>query len=52
MPRGDKSKYTDKQEQKAQHIEESYKNRGVPEKEAERDREQRRLRRKAGRENQ
>ena len=36
MPRGDKSKYTDKQERKAQHIEESYENRGVPEKEAER----------------
>ncbi|ACB96822.1 hypothetical protein [Beijerinckia indica] len=36
MPRGDKSKYTDKQERKAQHIEESYEERGVPEKEAER----------------
>ncbi len=36
MPRGDKSKYTDKQERKAQHIEESYESRGVPEKEAER----------------
>jgi plasmid stabilization system protein ParE len=36
MPRGDKSKYTDKQERKAEHIEESYENRGVPEKEAER----------------
>ena len=36
MPRGDKSKYTDKQERKAQHIEESSENRGVPEKEAER----------------
>ncbi len=33
MPRGDKSKYTDKQERKADHIAES---RGVPEKEAER----------------
>ena len=36
MPRGDKSKYTDKQERKAEHIEESYESRGVPEKEAER----------------
>jgi hypothetical protein len=36
MPRGDKSKYTDKQERKAQHIEQSYESRGVPEKEAER----------------
>jgi plasmid stabilization system protein ParE len=36
MPRGDKSKYTDKQERKAQHIEESYESRGVSEKEAER----------------
>jgi plasmid stabilization system protein ParE len=36
MPRGDKSKYTDKQERNAEHIEESYENRGVPEKEAER----------------
>jgi hypothetical protein len=36
MPRGDKSKYTDKQDRKAEHIEESYENRGVPEKEAER----------------
>lgn len=36
MPRGDKSKYTDKQERKADHIAESYENRGVPEKEAER----------------
>ena len=35
MPRGDKSKYTDKQERKAEHIEESYESRGVPEKEAE-----------------
>jgi hypothetical protein len=36
MPRGDKSKYTDKQERKAQHIEQSYESRGIPEKEAER----------------
>lgn len=36
MPRGDKSKYTNKQERKAQHIEESYESRGVSEKEAER----------------
>ena len=34
MPRGDKSKYTDKQKRQAEHIEESYENRGVPEKEA------------------
>ena len=32
MPRGDKSSYTDKQKRKAEHIEESYENRGVPEK--------------------
>ena len=36
MPRGDKSKYTDKQERKADHIAEGYEKRGVPEKEAER----------------
>jgi plasmid stabilization system protein ParE len=36
MPRGDKSKYTDKQERKANHIAESYEHRGVPEEEAER----------------
>src|SRR5271165_1032251 len=36
MRRGDKSKYTDKQERKAEHIEESYESRGVPEEEAER----------------
>lgn len=35
MPRGDKSKYTDKQKRKAEHIAESYEARGVPEKEAE-----------------
>jgi len=36
MPRGDKSKYTDKQERKADHIAEGYEARGVPEQEAER----------------
>jgi len=36
MPRGEKSKYTDKQERKADHIAESYEERGVSEKEAER----------------
>jgi plasmid stabilization system protein ParE len=36
MPRGDKSKYTDKQERKADHIAESYEHRGLPEGEAER----------------
>ncbi len=36
MPRGDKSKYSDQQERKADHIADSYENRGVPEKEAER----------------
>ena len=36
MPRGDKSKYTDKQERKAEAIVESYEKRGVPGKEAER----------------
>lgn len=36
MPRGDKSKYTGKQQRKAEHIEEGYERRGVPEKEAER----------------
>src|ERR1700738_1426251 len=35
MPRGDKSKYTDKQERKAEHIAEGYEKRGVSEKEAE-----------------
>ncbi|BAT58777.1 hypothetical protein GJW-30_1_01304 [Variibacter gotjawalensis] len=34
MPRGDKSKYTDKQERKAEHIEEGYRKRGVPKEEA------------------
>lgn len=36
MPRGDKSKYTDKQKRKAQHIEQSYEGRGTPKREAER----------------
>jgi plasmid stabilization system protein ParE len=36
MPRGDKSKYSDKQKRQAEHIEEGYKNRGVSEDEAER----------------
>lgn len=36
MPMGDKSKYTDKQKRKAEHIAEGYEDRGVPEKEAER----------------
>lgn len=35
MPRGDKSSYTDKQKRKAEHIEESYEDRGVAKKEAE-----------------
>ena len=36
MPQGDKDKYTDKQKRKAEHIEESYEDRGVPKDEAER----------------
>jgi hypothetical protein len=36
MPRGDKSSYSDKQKRKAEHIESGYKERGVPEEEAER----------------
>ena len=36
MPRGDKSKYTDKQDRKADHIAEGYEKRGVSDKEAER----------------
>ena len=36
MPRGDKSKYTDKQKRQAEHIEEGYENRGTSRKEAER----------------
>jgi plasmid stabilization system protein ParE len=35
MPRGDKSKYTDKQKRKAEHIAESYESRGVPDNVAE-----------------
>ncbi len=35
MPRGDKSKYTDKQKRQAEKIEESYKERGLSEDEAE-----------------
>ncbi len=34
MPQGDKSKYTSKQERKADHIEESYRERGVSKDEA------------------
>lgn len=34
MPRGDKSKYTDKQKRQAEHIKEGYEERGVPKKEA------------------
>jgi plasmid stabilization system protein ParE len=36
MPRGEKSKYTGKQERKADHIAEGYERRGVGKKEAER----------------
>ncbi len=36
MPQGDKDKYTDKQKRKAEHIEESYEERGTPKDEAER----------------
>lgn len=35
MAKGDKSRYTDKQKRQAEHIEESYESRGVPEDEAE-----------------
>lgn len=35
MPRGEKSAYTEKQKRQAQHIEEGYVDRGVPEEEAE-----------------
>ena len=35
MPRGDKSKYTDKQERKADHIAEGYEKKGVSKTEAE-----------------
>jgi len=34
MPRGDKSKYTDKQKRQAEHIAEGYEEKGVSEKEA------------------
>lgn len=36
MPQGDKSKYTDKQKRKAEHIADSYEERGVSEEEAKR----------------
>ena len=36
MPQNDKNKYTDKQKRKAEHIEESYEDRGTPKDEAER----------------
>src|SRR5215208_5966848 len=36
MPRGDKTKYTDKQKRKAEHIAEGYEDRGVPDDEAKR----------------
>jgi plasmid stabilization system protein ParE len=36
MPRGDKSKYTDKQKRKAEHIAEGYEDRGTSESEAKR----------------
>jgi plasmid stabilization system protein ParE len=36
MAKGDKDKYTDKQKRQAEHIEESYEERGVSEEEAER----------------
>ncbi len=35
MPQGDKSAYTDKQKRQAEHIEESYEEKGVSKKEAE-----------------
>jgi plasmid stabilization system protein ParE len=35
MPRGDKSRYSDKQKRQAEHIAESYEQRGTSEKEAE-----------------
>ena len=35
MPQGDKSKYTEKQIRQAEHIEESYKEKGVSEEKAE-----------------
>jgi plasmid stabilization system protein ParE len=36
MPRGEKSKYTNKQERQAEHIEEGYEKRGLPKREAKR----------------
>ena len=36
MPRGDKSKYTDKEKRQAEHIEEGYESQGVSPEEAER----------------
>ena len=36
MPRGDKSKYTDKQKRQAEHIEEGYEEQGLSKEEAER----------------
>ena len=36
MPRGDKSKYTDKEKRQAEHIEEGFEKRGVPKGEAQR----------------
>lgn len=36
MPRGDKGSYTDKQKRQAEHIEDSYEERGTSKKEAER----------------
>jgi plasmid stabilization system protein ParE len=36
MPRGEKSKYSDKQERKVDHIEKGYEKKGVGKKEAER----------------
>lgn len=35
MPRGDKTKYTDKQQRQAEHIEEGYKEKGFSEEKAE-----------------
>ncbi|CAN5209610.1 hypothetical protein BH10ACI1_BH10ACI1_14170 [soil metagenome] len=35
MPKGDKDKYTDKQKRQAEHIEESYEEKGISEAEAE-----------------
>ena len=35
MPQGDKGKYTSKQKRQAEHIEDSYENRGVSKKESE-----------------